>query len=269
MEWLIGLHLNSKQLKSIIMKKTKKAGLIAGMLMTAAVFFTAQKVNAQGSTGGIMGTVYEDSTKTLTQIGASVYVMVGDEMVGTTTDVNGKFTIKPLNPGNYNLTVSYLGKSTLVIPVTVKPNMTAFENEILLTDDAKTIPEVVIVAQKHKLIDPEETSVKTITFADIKNNPNLRNPKKLLQTITSDIVVSENGKDAYVRGGRADASVYFLDGVKMDNIGNVPGSAIGSVTVYTGGVPAKYGDTTSGVIIMETKSYMELYNDWYYSQQVK
>lgn len=270
MELLIGLHLISKQLKSIIMKKTKKAGLIAGMLMTAAVFFTAQKTNAQNNSGEIRGTVWEDSTKTLGQIGATVYVMAGEEMIGTSTDIDGKFTIKPLNPGNYNLTVSYVGKVTMIIPVTVKPNMTAFENSICLIDNANELVEAKVFGVKGpKLIDPEETSVKTITFEDIKNNPNLRNPKKLLQTITSDIVVSENGKDAYVRGGRADASVYFLDGVKMDNIGNVPGSAIGSVTVYTGGVPAKYGDTTSGVIIMETKSYMQLYNDWYYSQQVK
>jgi hypothetical protein len=88
--------------------------------------------------------------------------------------------------------------------------------------------------------------VKSISYKDIKNNPNLRSPKKLLQSMTSDIVVSENGKDAYMRGGRSDASVYFVDGVKMSTIGNVPGAAIGSMTVYTGGVPAKYGDTTSG-----------------------
>jgi hypothetical protein len=31
--------------------------------------------------------------------------------------------------------------------------------------------------------------------------------------------------------------------------------------VYTGGVPAKYGDTTGGVIVVETKSYLEEYNE--------
>lgn len=252
------------------MKKTKKAGLIAGMLMTAAVFFTAQKTNAQGSTGEIRGTVWEDSTKTLGQIGATVYVMAGSEMIGTSTDIDGKFVIKPLDAGSYNLTVSYVGKVTQIIPLIVKPGMTAFENSICLFDNANELVEAKVYGVKGpKLIDPEETSVKSITFADIKNNPNLRNPKKLLQTVTSDIVVSENGKDAYVRGSRTDASVYYLDGVKMDNIGNVPGVSIGSMTVYTGGVPAKYGDTTGGVIILETKSYTQLYNEWYYNQQVK
>jgi len=31
---------------------------------------------------------------------------------------------------------------------------------------------------------------------------------------------------------------------------------------YTGGIPAKYGDTTGGVVILETLSYFDLYNAW-------
>lgn len=250
------------------MKKTKKAVLITSMLMAASVFFTAQKVNAQGSTGEIRGRVWEDTTKTIGQPGANVFIKVGEEIIGTATDIEGRFVIKPVNPGSYNLTITFIGKDTIVKPITVSPNMATYENDLVMTEQGITIGTgVVITSYREQLINPEETSVKSITYKDIKNNPNLRNPKKLLQSMGSDIVVSENGKDAYVRGGRSDASVYFLDGVKMSNIGNVPGIAIGSVTMYTGGVPAKYGDTTSGVIIMETKSYFDLYNEWLYSQE--
>lgn len=250
------------------MKKTKKAVLITSMLMAASVFFTAQKVNAQGSTGEIRGRVWEDTTKTFGQPGANVFIKVGEEIIGTATDVDGRFVIKPVNPGSYTLTVTYIGKDTITRPVTVNPNMATFENNLVMTEEGLNLGIVVVESYTGpSLINPEETSVKSISYKDIKNNPNLRNPKKLLQSMGSDIVVSENGKDAYVRGGRSDASVYFLDGVKMSNIGNVPGVAIGSVTMYTGGVPAKYGDTTSGVIIMETKSYFDLYNEWLYSQE--
>ena len=47
---------------------------------------------------------------------------------------------------------------------------------------------------------------------------------------------------------------------------NLPSSGVGSISVYTGGVPAKYGDTTSGVIVVESKNYFDLYNQWKYSQ---
>jgi hypothetical protein len=43
----------------------------------------------------------------------------------------------------------------------------------------------------------------------------------------------------------------------------IPGQAIGSLKVYTGGVPARYGDLSGGVIVVETKSYFDL------SQQYK
>lgn len=249
------------------MKKTKKAVLITSMLMAASVFFTAQKVNAQGSSGEIRGRVWEDSTKTFGQPGANVFIKVGGEIVGTSTDVDGRFVIKPVSPGSYNLTVTYMGKDSIIKPITVNPNMASFENDLVMTEDGITMKAAIVEGYSGPaLINPEETSVKSISYKDIKNNPNLRSPKKLLQSMTSDIVVSENGKDAYVRGGRSDASVYFVDGVKMSNIGNVPGVAIGNVTVYTGGVPAKYGDTTSGVVILETKSYFDLYNEWLYSQ---
>jgi hypothetical protein len=32
--------------------------------------------------------------------------------------------------------------------------------------------------------------------------------------------------------------------------------------VYTGGLPAKYGDTLGGVVVMETKGYFDLYRQW-------
>jgi hypothetical protein len=249
------------------MKKTKKAVLITSMLMAASVFFTAQKVNAQGSYGEIRGRVWEDSTKTFGQPGANVFVKIGEEILGTATDIDGRFVIKPINPGSYNLTITFIGKDTIIRPITVNPNMTSFENDLVMTEGGITLgPGAVATGYREKLINPEETSVKSISYKDLMHNPNLRSPKKLMQTLTSDIVVSENGKDAYVRGGRSDATVYFVDGIKMSNIGNVPGVAIGSMTVYTGGVPAKYGDTTSGVVILETKSYFDMYNEWYYSQ---
>jgi len=51
----------------------------------------------------------------------------------------------------------------------------------------------------------------------------------------------------------------FLDGVKIAGaVPNIPPSAISSVSVYTGGLPARYGDVTGGVVVIETKSYAEM-----------
>jgi Ca-activated chloride channel family protein len=57
-----------------------------------------------------------------------------------------------------------------------------------------------------------------------------------------------------VRGARSDANVWFVDGVKMNSAPIVAQSALESVQVITGGVPANYGDATGGIISITTRS---------------
>lgn len=207
--------------------------------------------------GGIKGQVI-DSITGETLVGANVWVMIGEQMRGTTTDVDGRFTLKPLEPGTYILHTSFAGMKKSV-QIQVKPDQTAIAPDIALSNTV--MDDFTVEDYSNPLIDPNETSVQTVSYKEIKNSPNLRNIKKLSSSMNSGIMVTENG-DSYVRGSRSDASIYFIDGVKVSNGNiNVPGVAIGSLTVYTGGVPAKYGDVTSGVIIVETKSYFDLWRD--------
>ena len=101
-----------------------------------------------------------------------------------------------------------------------------------------------------------------ITAKELKNMPSANGGdiKKIVSSLTSDIKVSPSGDELYFRGSRSGAVVYFIDGVKIrENVPNIPSSGIGSIAVYSGGVPAKYGDSTGGYIIIETKSYLEDY----------
>ena len=68
------------------------------------------------------------------------------------------------------------------------------------------------------------------------------------------------------RGARKGDMIYVLDGIKSNEVFNVPSCAIGRVTVFTGGLPAKYGDTLGGAVILETKSYFDLYREWEINQ---
>ncbi|MFZ5553186.1 MAG: carboxypeptidase-like regulatory domain-containing protein [Bacteroidota bacterium] len=234
------------------MKNTKQLviAIAAGVLMVVGA-------KAQGNFGEIKGIITEEETKE-TMPGVNVWVEVNGEKQGTSTDIDGKFTIKPLKPGTYILHASFINKVELKQEVVVYPDQISYLNSLVLSDT--TLPEFEFKAYVDPIIDPEQTSKKTVRYEDIKHNPNLRDIKKLAGTLSTEIKVSESG-DAYVRGGRSDASIYFVDGVKVQGQSfNVPGVAIGSLTVYTGGVPAKYGDVTGGVIIVETKSYMDLYN---------
>jgi hypothetical protein len=87
------------------------------------------------------------------------------------------------------------------------------------------------------------------------------NVNNILKSQYSDIKASPDGEELYFRGSRAGSVLYFLDGMKIrDNNVTIPSSGISTLSVYTGGLPAKYGDTTGGVVVIQTKNYLqELY----------
>ena len=89
----------------------------------------------------------------------------------------------------------------------------------------------------------------------------------MLATMSSDIQLTANN-EIVIRGARPGDLLYLIDGVKTSEIGSMPSAAIGRINVYTGGIPAKYGDTLGGVVVMETQSYFDLYRSWK-AQQLK
>ena len=210
---------------------------------------------SQNSFGEIKGKILDDFDNQGIP-GANVYVKVGNTKVGTVTDFEGRYRLKPLDTGTYTLNVSYVGKAkTQIKNILVKPNKVNQLNEIVMKDS--TLIDFEVITYEHKLIDPEDASVFTLGAKEIKRSAVLRDVSKLIQTAAPGVSVSESG-EVYVRGSRSDAVQYFIDGVKTTGISGIPGAAIQSLSVYTGGVPAMYGDVTGGVVVLETKSYFDL-----------
>ena len=238
------------------MKKMKRIYLLMGLILPFAL-------SAQTS-GEIKGKVFDYSSGE-PLIGANVYVEYGDQLIGAATDAEGRYTLKPLNPGVYNVHVSFMGyKEFTFAEVRVRSdNITVLKPINLAMDIAmfKSIPEIIVY--KIPLIDPEETSKMSISSTILKNNPSLKNPVALISHTIPGVTQSKDGQGLHFRGSRTNAIAYYVDGVKQgDNFSPIPSTAINNITVYTGGLPARYGDVTGGVIVVETKSYFDLYNAW-------
>ncbi len=208
-------------------------------------------------TGSIRGRVVDSKTKE-TLPGANVYIQNDRGLHGVSTDIYGYFHLKGLIPGVYNLNISFLGYNVIILSkIEVhSEKITSIEDVKLIATD-KDLPTTEIIAPGYKLIDPDKILV--LPYKEMKDIPDSRNLPKLLSTITPGVYASEDGKEIYFRGSRNGGVVYYVDGVKQRNskIG-IPSTAISSMMVYMGAVPAKYGDFDGGVVVIETKSFFDI-----------
>jgi len=182
-------------------------------------------------------------------------------LIGDAADFDGKYTIKNLNSGTYTLITKIQGYAPVKTKnVYVTSAKIAYVN-VEMTATAEQLPDYVLVEHIIPLISKGEPHVQTLGAKTLEKDPNIHNPKQLLNLFAG-VSVNEKG-DVYVRGSRPTSTQFITDGVKSrtGDIG-IPGQAIGSIKVYTGGVPSNYGDVTGGVIVVETKSYFDLAQEY-------
>jgi len=231
----------------------KKTIIFLSFLICTISFASAQ------SFGEIRGKVFDKNTNTSIP-GASVYVVINGNKIGTVTDINGCYVIKPLAAGIYNVTISSMGyQEHIVNTVTVNPDRFTQIADVQLSNkavDIKNGPEIIYYTDP--IIKPQDPSIQTISAKQIKDLPDSKDLTAILRTMSSEIKVSDDGSEIYFRGSRTGDVVYIVDGMKQINGGmGIPSLAIGSLSVYTGGVPAKYGDFTGGVVVIESMGYFD------------
>lgn len=182
----------------------------------------------------------------------------GGSVTGAETDAEGRFILKPLAAGEYDVKVQGIGfRPAEITGVRVDPGLIVRLKDVQLPSMLGT---VVVERWEEPLVRPDDPSRMVMTTAQIKTNATRKDPVKMIASMTPGVTKSANSDELYFRGSRAGAMAYYVDGVKVTGTNpGVPSEAINSVSVYTGGLPAKYGDVTGGVVAIETKSYFDLY----------
>jgi len=223
------------------------------------MFFTIQflYILAQGN-GEIKGRILEPNGKT-GLVGANVVIKQGNVFIGAQSDKNGYYTLKPIPSGTYNVYFTYMGfDSVIVTQVVVAPEKAAYIQNIKMKEKTTLLDDTEIIGKGgRKLIDPEDPGKMTVIAREIEEMPDSRNLAKVITSFSSEITSTNDG-ELYFRGSRKGDFVYIIDGVNAGDKVKVPGGSIGSMTIYTGGVPAKYGDFTGGCVVIETKSYFDI-----------
>ncbi len=239
--------------------KNKIISIILGLFLISSISF------AQGS-GIIKGNIINPETNEAVPF-ATIFIKTGDKMQGCTSDEDGYFTLKPVPVGKHQVHFKSMGYQEVIITeVNIDSDKITFLNNINMETDEHNLPPVIITAETFDMFDPDNPSQKVMRSKQIEKLPNISSLPAMLAVISTDFQVSDNNKDIHVRGARKNDMALYIDGVRqMTNEMNIPGRAIGSIIAYSGGIPAKYGDFTGGVVVIETKSYF----DWLVEQESK
>jgi CarboxypepD_reg-like domain/TonB-dependent Receptor Plug Domain len=185
----------------------------------------------------------------------NVNVIIPSLQTGTITNEYGFYSIT-LPEGTYEVYYSTIGFKTVQKSITLTANTT--EN-ISLSEDTQQLDEVVIKADVEALnVRKPEMSVNRLTAGTIKKIPVVLGEKDVIKAITLLPGVTNAGEGASgfnVRGGAADQNLILLDEATLYNSSHLFGffsvfnpDAIKDLTLYKGGIPARYGGRISSVL---------------------
>jgi hypothetical protein len=176
---------------------------------------------------------------------------------GVLTDSEGQYVLSGLLPGTYEVRAQFLGyKPESRTGVTIEPGRPLtmdFRLEDIVVREEKTIE----VTAERRLVDVKQgTTVRSAGAAEIRN---------LSVSTVSDVLQRQAGVSAendqiHVRGGRADETVFMVNGITnrdlvtgQSSAGQLNARSVAEVNVATGAYDVSYGNALSGVVDIKLK----------------
>ncbi len=189
-------------------------------------------------------------------IGANVYIR--DTYDGGTSDVNGNFTFETYQSGDQILVVSFVGFETLELPMDIEQ---ALQLQLEMKEAFNSIHAVTITAGAFEASDEKKTVV--LKSLDIATTAGATaDITGALNTLPGTQKVGESGR-LFVRGGTADETRIYIDGVEASNYYGATANGIPTRSRFspflfkgtffsTGGYSAEYGQALSSALILNT-----------------
>lgn len=188
-------------------------------------------------------------------------IKIQESNFGTYSDSSGRFEIRGLPPGLYNLEARYTGFEPEIIYEIQVTNSKPYVLEIAMTEGLNQTDSVNIVAAPFKQVDEAPLSLRTIGTSEIKRNPGgNRDISKVIQSLPGVASTVSFRNDILIRGGAPNENRFYIDGIETPNInhfatqgasggpvGLINVDFIGEVDFYSGAFPANRGNALSSV----------------------
>jgi hypothetical protein len=239
-------------------RKTCFLGLCCLALLPGAWGDANSTGQGSSNSGSITGVVTDPSGAVVSGATITIHNPVTNFQRSATTDGDGHFTIANIPFNSYHLTTTASGFNSHAEDVDVRSTVPV---NLTLTLDIGASTETVNVESAGDLIESDSTFHQDIDKNQIDRTP-MANPSSGLTEVvtrsTPGISADSNGQ-AHGLGEHAD-NQYSLDGQPVTDQNSkvfsnqLPVDAVQSLEVITGAPPAEYGDKTSVVINVTTRS---------------
>lgn len=192
-------------------------------------------------------------------------ILIENTEIGTTSDENGNYLLDNLTPGNYTITVSFLGfESTVLYDINVPTNKFV-SLDITLLEETSSLDEIQLEVSPFKKSKESPINLQKISAEEIYRNPGgNRDISKVIQILPGVGSTVSFRNDIIVRGGAPNENRFYLDGIEVPNINHFAtqgssGGPVGMINVnfiknvefYSGAFPANRGNTLSSILEFE------------------
>ncbi len=227
-----------------------------------ALFFISITVMAQSPMQTIRGTIIDKQSQT-TLPGVNISIINSNPLKGAVSDIDGKFKLLEINPGRYDLKISFIGYKEIVMPNIDVSAGKEIVLDIGMEENVSTLNEVEISASKKNETQNEMTTVSARSFSMEEVNRyagGRSDPSRLAANFAGVSSPDDSRNDIVIRGNSPAGVLWRIEGLNIPNpnhfatIGTTGGpvSAINTNVIknsdfFTSAFPAEYGNANAGV----------------------
>lgn len=209
---------------------------------------------AAETTGNISGKVIDGKTK---EPLVFANVLVVGTRLGAMSRVDGSFFVTNVPEGVHSVRATYMGyEANTLEGIVVEAYKTAVVEVELFSTVVMVMDEVVSIGERPMVEVENPATMRRIRSDELENMP-VQNLQDVIE-IQAGVVETDN--EIHIRGGRADETLYIVDGIKMKDaisgsplLSSVSPRSVAEMNVITGGFDAEYGQAMSGVVEVTLK----------------
>ncbi len=220
-------------------------------------------VMAQTITQTIRGKIIDQDSRAAA-IGATVFIVNSEPLIGTTTNEYGNFRLDSVPIGRVTLKVTYIGYKDKVLSNVQITSGKEVVLQVAMVEDVTNVEEVVVTANGDKrspINDMSMVSSRTFSVEEAKRYAGtLNDPARAVSAFAGVNSPAEGENDIIVRGNSPKGILWRMEGIEIPNPNHFSeeGSSGGSINALnstmlansdfsTGAFAPEYGNALSGV----------------------